>query len=271
MGIGGLEVVRVSNSGRKAYTDSSGNLYLDCTKCGVVTIEDGFSRLEHGFLGRLSQCKSCMNKRQRNYREVNKDKERERMSMYYENNKERQHDYMREYYQNNKERLAGRQHDYMRNYREVHKEKLLEYKSNYNKNNPEKMRVHKQRRRARKRALPDTLTLDQLNQLGSTCVLTGQETVHLDHVIPLSIGHGGTTYENMIPLSAELNISKRNSNVFEWAEQNHTRLGFSMDRFKQVMTDVASRNGMTLGEYRDYVYWCFDNPIDFISPLETIS
>lgn len=248
MGIGGLEVVRVSNSGRKAYTDSSGNLYLDCNKCGVVTIEDEFSKVKHGFLGRKSHCKSCVCKRRLEYYEVNKDRELE---------------YKRNYYEDNKERIAE--------YRQANKEHIAERNRNYAKNNHEKRKVIDQRRRARKRTLPDTLTLAQLNQLGSTCVLTGQETVHLDHVIPLSIGHGGTTYENMIPLSAELNISKRNSNVFEWAEQNHTRLGFSMDRFKQVMTDVASRNGMTLGEYRGYVYWCFDNPIDFISPLESIS
>lgn len=228
-----LILVRESQKGRKAYIDDDGNLYLDCSKCGEVLIEDEFIKLKHGFLGKHTQCKSCDKK----YREANKERIAERKREYYENNRE----------------------------------KVLEYRRNYAKNNPEKARINKQRRRARKRALPDTLTLEQMNQLGTTCVLTGQENVHLDHIIPISIGHGGTTYENMIPLSAELNLSKHDSNIFEWAEQNHKRLGFSMNLFYKVMTDVADRNGMTLEEYRDYVYWCFDNPADTISLLVATS
>lgn len=192
------------------------------------------------------------------------------MRKYYQANK----DSKIEYYQANKERIAEYRKSNLEHireiqslYRQTNREVRNAKNRSYQRTITEKKKVYNQRRRARKRSLPDTLTLEQMNQLGTTCVLTGQENVHLDHVIPLSIGHGGTVYENMIPLSAELNLSKNDSNVFEWAKHNHKRLGFTMNRFYKVMTDVASRNGMTLDEYRDYVYWCYENPTDTISTV----
>lgn len=119
-------------------------------------------------------------------------------------------------------------------------------------------------REARKRDLPDTLTKDQhseiLRKYSWSCALTGVTIdIQFDHVIPLAIGHGGTTYENMLPLSASLNASKCASNVFEWAEHNHNRLGFTMERFNEVMTEVASRSNLTLDQYKDHVNWCYEN------------
>jgi len=246
----GLEVFEVSRYGRKAYKDREGLVYLDCNKCGEIILVDDFRNHKRGLLKKQSHCKYCMN----NYVRENK----EYFRGYRKDNRERLEKLRLEYYRKNKEKLA----ESRRKYLSENKEKVSEKKRIYNKQNLEKGRIYTQRRRARKRALPDTLTLEQMNQLGTTCFLTGKENVHLDHVIPLVIGHGGTTYENIIPLSAELNVSKQDSNVFEWAEQNHEWFGFTMDRFNEVMTDVADRNGMTLEEYRDYVYWCFENPVE---------
>jgi len=35
---------------------------------------------------------------------------------------------------------------------------------------------------------------------------------------------------------------------------------FTMEKFYEVMTEVATRNKMLLGDYMDYVYECFENP-----------
>jgi transposase-like protein len=74
------------------------------------------------------------------------------------------------------------------------------------------------------------------------------------------LGMVGTTYENIIPLASTLNSSKQAYNIFDWAETNHNRLGFTLERFYKVMTEVAKRNGMTLEAYIDYYNWCFANP-----------
>lgn len=141
------------------------------------------------------------------------------------------------------------------------------YFKNYCKENPEFMKFHLNKRRARKRNLPDDLTKKQIaemmNLFDYSCAITGSKlNLHLDHVIPLAVGHGGTTYGNMIPLRADLNFSKNDSNIFEWFEANRQRFELSQERFDNLIAWLASANAMTVEEYRDHVYWCHANPRD---------
>jgi hypothetical protein len=128
-----------------------------------------------------------------------------------------------------------------------------------------KYRINKDiRRRARHKGLIHDLSVKQQEsvfEFFKGCALTG-ETIdcHWDHVIPLSIGHGGTTFGNMIPLKANLNTSKRDSNIFEWFNVNRQRFELSQERFDKLIAWLASANAMTVEEYRDYVYWCHANP-----------
>lgn len=137
------------------------------------------------------------------------------------------------------------------------------YAAQWQKDNPEKSRLVRQRRRARKVSLPDTLTEQQQDNIFERfggCALTGDSDVHLDHVVPLSIGHGGTTLENMIPLRGDLNISKQASNIFEWFELVKERFNLNQSKFDELITYLAEANDMTAQEYRNYVDYCHDNP-----------
>lgn len=122
-----------------------------------------------------------------------------------------------------------------------------------------------QRRYARKRALPDDLTLEQyeetLSHFSYGCALTGQHNdIEQEHAIPLSIGHGGTTFGNCYPMASGLNQSKNNANIFEWFETNSQRFNLEQSRFDRLIEWLGKANGMTVEEYRDYVYWCHANP-----------
>lgn len=121
-------------------------------------------------------------------------------------------------------------------------------------------------RKAETKHLPHDLTaMDKraiLARFDNSCCLTGEMSdIHFDHVIPLKIGRGGTTFGNIIPLHGPLNISKNKHNVFEWFETSKERFNLSEERFNEVIKWLASVNGLTEEEYKDFVYWCHDNPI----------
>lgn len=282
-----LTVIKKSKTGsRKAYKDKDGNIYLDCSKCDKIKLIECFYKNEGCFIGKQNKCKECQNNYSRKhyegnrerllasgkkYYEENKEHIKEYNKKWYEENKERHNEITRKYYYDNKEFFreksriwheANKEHkrELARIWNEENKEHRKEYNKKYAKHNKDKIRLKTQRYRARKKELADTLTSEQVLLLGHHCVLTGDTNdIQLDHVIPLATGHGGTSYENIIPLSAELNQSKRDSNIFEWALNNHERFNFTVELFNEVMTEVATRNDMTLEEYEMYVYWCFEN------------
>ena len=225
----------------------------------------------------------------RKYYEDNREKELERARKwaeanpeyrrkYYEDNREKELESARKWRQDNPEkatesnRKSARKYrqenpEYWRKYYEDNREKVLEYQRKHYEANPEMYLLKDQRRRARKLALPYDLTAEQQADInatfGNACALTGEPIdLHLDHVIPISVGHGGTTYGNMIPLSATLNTSKNASHLFEWFEANRERFNLSQRKFDELIEYLAQVNEMTTQEYRAYVDWCFDNPRD---------
>ena len=135
----------------------------------------------------------------------------------------------------------------------------------YREENPHVGSAARHRRLARKSLLPDTLTKEQLEEITDRfrggCALTGcTDGTHLDHVIPLATGHGGTTEQNMIPLRADLNISKQARCIFDWFYDVKDRFKLSQTKFDELIEYLAEVNGMTANEYEDYVRWCHDNP-----------
>jgi hypothetical protein len=143
------------------------------------------------------------------------------------------------------------------------RECLKKIKRRWAVDNKEKVSASVQRRRARLRNLPaDFFEQDVVNLLSlfnEGCALTGDYRIHLDHVIPLATGHGGTINGNMIPLRGDLNFSKNDRNIFEWFEAIRQRFELSQERFDNLIAWLASANAMTCEEYRDYVYWCHAN------------
>lgn len=133
---------------------------------------------------------------------------------------------------------------------------------------------HSLRRQKRINALINDFTDDEKDELmykfDGKCALTGKDVpIHMDHVIPVSIGHGGTTKSNMLPIWQRINSSKSNSNIFEWYKENGRRFEVCPDRFENAVAYLAELNGMTVDEYREYVYECHANPIDVILKGET--
>ncbi|MDA1526343.1 hypothetical protein PDJ99_24730 [Bacillus cereus] len=228
-----LTIYKVAFRGRKGYKDEDGNIYVECTICKKPKLLDNFYIAKGYFLNANSECKECDPIKQKKY---------------YEENKEERNAYKTKWAREN------------RNSR-------YESCAKWIRENRDKARNYTRNRRAKKRALPDTLTHEENNEIlkryNFSCALTGEvDKLNLDHIIPLNIGHGGTTYENMLPLSDKLNSSKSDRNIFEWAVENHEYNGFTLERFYQVMTEVAERHKMPLEDYEEYVNWCFDNPND---------
>ncbi|WP_051588616.1 hypothetical protein, partial [Bacillus sp. UNC437CL72CviS29] len=226
----------------------------ECTKCGCwKPLESGFHKARRSLGGRYSQCKECkfeyckknkerITKYQRKWCDENK----ERLAKYYHNyhmeNRERKLEYSRNHYKENKKRKAmlGRV------WRKENKERMLEIARKWRKNNPDKIVMKSLRRRAFKKSLPDDFTIEELQQVRTYfedgCSLTGNKTFHWDHVIPLAIGHGGTTYGNMIPLRSDLNESKGISNIFDWFEANRQRFELSQAKFDRLIAWLAAAN-----------------------------
>lgn len=193
-----------------------------CSTCTIVKTLNRYSKKKDGFFGISSQCNDCVVARVVFRYRTNED---------YRNSVKRS---QREWNKRNKEKVREA------SVRGVHK------------------------RLARKRMLPDDLTKEQLEITISVfeggCAITGEEDIHLDHVIPLSIGHGGTTFGNISPLRSDLNMSKSNRNIFEWFDSVRQRFELSQENFDTLIEWLASTNDMTVEEYRDHVYWCHENP-----------
>lgn len=101
--------------------------------------------------------------------------------------------------------------DYYRRYYQKNKEKHLALCRCYREENPEKRAAFWARHEARKKALPDTLTLEQAEYLFmiGRAMYPG-EKLSLDHIVPLSKG-GGTTLANIHAIPTSLNCSKHDA------------------------------------------------------------
>lgn len=238
-----------------------------CTRCSGVKAIDEFPKDRN-------RCKVCTKKYQDEYRrdnrerllddkkkhyENNKQQFASKNKRYYETHKESRLEYLRKYRVDNKKRIAEEK----RKYYEKNKEKVFARMAIWRKENPDLWAMYHQRRRARKQALPDTFTSEELNKtlniFNGGCALTGETTdYHWDHVIPLATECVGTVFGNMIPLRSDLNNSKRDSNIFEWFYDNKDRFELSEERFEKLIDWLSEVNGMTHEGYRDFVYECHD-------------
>lgn len=202
-----------------------------CTACGDTKEIAQFSNDKKAFAGKSAKCKACQRC------------ERASKSSYY-----------RAHYRANTE--------YYRQYRQEHKEEMNANNRKWQHNNLDAVRIKQQRRRAMKRNLRNDLTLEQIDEILRTfdgkCALTGDSLdIHLDHFIPLATGFGGTTASNMIPLRADLNMSKNAENPFVWFKKNQQRFDLDRRKFDEMVTYLSRLNNMSVDNYHKYVYECF--------------
>ncbi len=103
--------------------------------------------------------------------------------------------------------------EYMQKYYLEHHEEMLEYQRNYRRADPERRDNYKKRSIARRKNLPDTLTVEQwhsiLDRYHHACAYCGKTGVKLEreHKIP-AIKGGGYTADNIIPACGECNRRK---------------------------------------------------------------
>ncbi|MCM3725097.1 hypothetical protein M3226_05215 [Neobacillus cucumis] len=104
-----------------------------------------------------------------------------------------------------------------------------------------------------------------MEECNYSCMLTGaNKEVDLDHFIPLNLGDivfeygiGGTTYENMIPLTSSLNKSKGAQNPFTWFEKAKFKFNLDSNNWNKALDYMAKKNKMTRSEYKNRINACF--------------
>lgn len=100
------------------------------------------------------------------------------------------------------------------------------------------------------------------------CYLTGikcegsydKKTVHLDHFIAIDTGHVGRIIGNIYPLQYQLNLSKSNKNPFEWINEEGINNKIPPLKWRNLIKYFAKCFGLTIDEYKNFVYWCYSNP-----------
>lgn len=231
------------------YEDTKGNIVAKvCRKCSKLKLIESFNKKERGIGGKHSQCGDCTSNKAKTWRETHVEHVEEKNKLYREN------------------RIITN-----RMWRKNNPERKREYLQKWRSENPEKKRLADNKRRARLLGLPYDMTLkeeEKVKLFFGGCALTESNDTQNDHVIPLFVGHGGTTLSNIVPLRKDLNYSKNNAHLFEWYSWAKDSFGLSQAKFDALISYLAEVNGMTPKEYRMYVDWCFDNPRT-IDDLET--
>lgn len=210
-----------------------------CTRCGEVKPLNEYGVQKNVKDGRKSRCKACLAELSRQYNANNPEKRRESERSWRDRNP------------NKVKAMAKRS-------RTIHADSYRDRLRKWKAENPDRVSANTLRRRANKLSLRSDYHAWQrklIIELFGGCALTGRsDNVHMDHFIALSTGCGGTWVGNMIPLDAELNISKGSRNPFEWIRE---RTDIDLTRFWFVVDILASLNGLTREEYVLYVYLCY--------------
>jgi len=156
-----------------------------------------------------------------------------------------------------------RQEEFYACYRTICKKCRKEKQYAFNRENPEYLKAKNQRRRARKLALPNDLKKDEwkaiVERFGGECCLTNSTNIVLEHVVPLENMHLGTSVNNVVPMDATLNQSKREKNLIEWVFEPDVKPLINWEKFDKLIYYLAELNGMTDGQYIDFLYFCSEN------------
>lgn len=259
-----------------------------CVKCGEgkpSTLEY-FHKKSSEADGLAKQCKICFNeydkqryrnnpelvqrKKERNkkykenhaeeikeYRRThnNKEKNRQRAKIYYANNKDkilkRRKGHCHEYQQKNPERIQKRK-EWEKQYYQEHKEHKYQVHLEWNHKNKDRIALYRQKRKAHKKEVQNTLTLEQWMQVikyfDNKCAYCGRELpLEKEHFMPLSKG-GPLTRDNIICACKRCNSSKGNTMYEDWYTQqpfyDKTREKLIISYLGYMKTDLSKQQLM---------------------------
>lgn len=195
--------------------------YKTCSTCGQTKTLEEFPKHKDCYLGRGAQCKKCKYARSIQLRESDPEKYKAKAKAIRDKNKQKRADYQRQWRKENPEayREQARRH-YWSN-----PQKFRERRRNYSANNPETDLRNNRKRRAKilgTQLVPYTAS-EILSLYGTNCHLCNlpidleaprwtampgwENGLHLDHVIPLSLG-GTDTLDNVKPAHGKCNLAK---------------------------------------------------------------
>jgi hypothetical protein len=208
--------------------------------------------------------------RAKNY-EVNKDKILAQNRKWCDNNKEQKTTYNKkwreehrnekcvydkEYYEKNKEVVKKNAAEYRdannekiieskRTYYQNNRQNIIKQNSLYHKDNKEKYIIIGQKRRAKKRQLPSTLTIQQWacikQHFNNQCAYCGKGApLDQEHFIPLT-KNGEYALTNIIPACRNCNCSKRTQEFFYWYPRQPF---YSKSREQKILTYLGYKNGI---------------------------
>lgn len=214
-----------------------------CSTCKIWSPLSNIKRDSQSVFGYGNICKSCDSEESSDWAKENKEKHNRRAARWRELNYSKHLSVSRtsgkKYYYKNKDKVQERRKKWLDNGGDL------------------VVKAINQNRRALENALPNTLTTDCVLYLTREGIANfGDSKNHLDHWIPLSTGHGGSYFENMVSLPETWNTSKGSKNPYEWALDTAKQ---DDPVFIKISTELAKRNGLTEREFKDFVYWCFEN------------
>ena len=191
------------------------------------------------------QNREKMIEKNRQYRKNNPEKIALRKKKYNEENADKVKEYRKEfnkqYRLKNKEKLDA----YSKEWRIKNKEYMIEKSSRYAKEHKEVYRLSKQRRKALKRKLPSTLTIEQWESakkhFDNSCAFCGKNyPLAQEHFVALTKG-GEYSHNNIIPSCQSCNSSKGDKNFFEWYPKfKH----YSKARERKIIQYLGYKNGV---------------------------
>lgn len=237
--------------------DTKDGLRKECKACRALSRKNHYQENREQIIERVGEYQRKNRDKRRVYereysrqwREKHPERYRERRLKWIKNNQPRIQARNREWRKRNRERIyvlrrlwieRNKEHvttvsrKYMREHYRDNIEKYRQKAHLRKQRNPDVFVIYSQRRAARKRALPDTLTPSQweacLKYFKGCCAVCGRpkglwHTLATDHWIPLSRG-GPTTAENIIPLCHALkdgeggcNNSKAAKDPIKWLNE----------------------------------------------------
>lgn len=199
-----------------------------CTKCGEEKPLDKFHRESRARDGRRSDCKDCVNRRNRKWRrenpevvaecdrrwrKANREHVRKYRRRHYRENKNRILKRNAHYYQENRDAILKHRRHYRKRYYRENRESILERYRQHYRDNPEQYAQKVANRRARLKEADGSHTLEEWQALceryDNRCLACGRDDVELtrDHVVPLTEG-GTNDISNIQPLCLSCNCSK---------------------------------------------------------------
>jgi len=198
-----------------------------CSKCGIEKEIKEYTFKKSSKDGLNIWCKDCCKEYAKKYiknnalfvreykkrwTEKNINSITEKKKKYYKENTEVRDRYL----EINKERI----NEYNKQYRFKNIEKIREYDKEYKKEHRQSLVINEQRRSAKKKQLPSTLTIEQWNYakeyFDNRCAYCGEEVKLVqEHFVALSKG-GEYTINNIIPSCIRCNSSKGTKIFIEW-------------------------------------------------------